>query len=290
MFYSPLRYPGGKAKLAPFMKLILDKLELENPTYIEPFAGGAGIALELLLNNRVDNVVINDYDKAIYSFWRAVLTENERFIDSIYRVPITIEEWTRQKEIYLNHNKKYSFELGFATFFLNRTNRSGIINGGIIGGNQQDGKWKIDARFNRENLANRVEKIGERKADIKLYYSDAVNFIVNYLPKYETKSFVYFDPPYYKKGKQLYKNFFEDKHHQMIEKYITENVKSKWIVTYDDVPEINEVYKKYIIKKFDLNYSASKSRVASEIMIFQDKNMCPTKEELKMHGIDINFR
>ena len=160
----------------------------------------------------------------------------------------------------------------------------------MIGGNQQNGKWKIDARFNREKLASRVEKIGERKADIKLYYSDVVNFIVNYLPKYENNAFVYFDPPYYKKGKQLYKNFFQNKHHQMIEKYITENVKSNWIVTYDDVPEIIEIYKKYKIKRFDLNYSASKNRIASEIMIFQNQDMCPTNEELALRDININLR
>lgn len=290
MIYSPLRYPGGKAKLAPFMGLMIDKINLANATYVEPFAGGAGIALDLLFNGVVENVVINDYDRAIYSFWRAVLTENERFIDSIYRVPVTTEEWFRQKEIYLNHNNKYSFELGFSTFFLNRTNRSGIIKGGMIGGNQQNGKWKIDARFNRENLASRVEKIGERKADIKLYYSDVVKFIVNYLPKYENNAFVYFDPPYYKKGRQLYKNFFQNKHHQMIEKYITENVKSNWIVTYDDVPEIIEIYKKYKIKRFDLNYSASKNRIASEIMIFQNQDMCPTNEELALRDININLR
>ena len=149
MYYSPLRYPGGKGKLAPFMELMIRKLNLQGGTYIEPFAGGAGIALDLLFNNLVSHIVINDYDKAVASFWKAVLTDNDRFIDKIYNVPLNISEWERQKNVVKLANR-YSFELGFATFYLNRTNRSGIINGGPIGGKQQDGDWKLDARLNRE--------------------------------------------------------------------------------------------------------------------------------------------
>jgi len=290
MFYSPLRYPGGKGKLAPFMELMIDKLRLRGGTYIEPFAGGAGIALHLLFNDVVNQVVINDYDKSIYSFWKAVLTENDRFVDTLINTQVSLDEWKKQKEIYLTQNKKYSFELGFATFFLNRTNRSGIINGGIIGGNEQSGKWKIDARFNKENLAKRITDIGERKKDIKLYYSDVIHFVDKYLPKYEDNSLVYFDPPYFNKGKELYKNFFEYKHHRIIEKYIADNVKCNWIITYDDTPEIVRIYDGYTTRKFDLSYSASKRRVASEIMIFRNEDMCPTMEELSGRKICMNFR
>lgn len=290
MFYSPLRYPGGKGKLAPFMVLLIDKLDLRGGTYIEPFAGGAGIALNLLFNEVVNQVVINDYDKSIYSFWKAVLTENDRFVDTMMNTEVTLDEWNKQKSIYLSRNRRYSFELGFATFFLNRTNRSGIINGGIIGGLEQAGKWKIDARFNKEDLANRILKIGSRKKDIKLYYSDVIHFIDNYLPKYEDNALVYFDPPYFNKGKQLYKNFFEYKHHRIIEQYIANNVNCNWVITYDDTPEIADLYDGYTTKRFDLNYSAAKSRVASELMIFQNEDMCPSLEELNERKICMNFR
>ena len=149
MYYSPLRYPGGKGKLAPFMRYMIKNLNIKGGAYIEPFAGGAGVALDLLFNDLVSHIVINDYDKAVASFWKAILTEKNRFIDAIYTVPLDINEWKKQKNI-LKTTKKYSFELGFAAFYLNRTNRSGIINGGPIGGMQQDGQWNLDARFNRE--------------------------------------------------------------------------------------------------------------------------------------------
>lgn len=151
MFYSPLRYPGGKGKLEPFMELLIRQTGHLGGTYVEPFAGGAGIALELLEKEIVNDIVINDLDKGIYSFWRAILSETDRFINDIRNVELTIDEWNRQRQVIDNCNR-YSYELGFATFYLNRTNRSGIIKGGVIGGTEQNGNWRMDARFNREAL------------------------------------------------------------------------------------------------------------------------------------------
>lgn len=156
---SPLRYPGGKSKLYDLMELLIINAGHKGGTYIEPFAGGAGIALKLLENKIVSRVVINDLDKGIYSFWRAILTENRRFIQKIKETPVTVNEWEKQRNILLYQNKKYSFDLGFAIFFLNRTNRSGIIKGGMIGGKAQNGIWKIDARYNKNDLIKRIEKI-----------------------------------------------------------------------------------------------------------------------------------
>ena len=135
---------------------------MKDCTYIEPFAGGAGVALYLLFEQKVSNVVINDFDKAIYSAWKAILEETDRFMELINCVPITLDEREHQKEIYLNNNKKYSFELGFAAFYLNRTNRSGILSAGPIGGYDQNGDYLIDARFNREALVDKIKRIKEK--------------------------------------------------------------------------------------------------------------------------------
>lgn len=289
MYYSPLRYPGGKGKLAPFMEYMIDKLELRGGTYIEPFAGGAGIALELLFNSVVDHIVINDYDRAVASFWRAVLNENERFIEQIMEVPISIEEWERQREV-LKTSTKYSFELGFATFFLNRTNRSGIINGGPIGGKKQEGEWKLDVRFNREALAERVAAIGKRKRDITVYNKDVNSLIVNYVKKYGDKTLIFFDPPYFGKGKQLYMNYFSLEDHKRIEKLISEHVNCNWMITYDNAPEIVRIYDGYEIRQYDLNYSVAQKRVASELIIFPSREICPTNADLLENNICINLR
>lgn len=290
MYYSPLRYPGGKGKLASFMEYMIDQLGHRGGTYIEPFAGGAGIAMELLLRNVVSRIVINDYDKAIWSFWKAILTETDRFVEEIRTVPLTVDEWQKQHEILVTQNDKYSFELGFAAFYLNRTNRSGIIKGGVIGGQEQAKDWKMDVRFKREELVTRIQRIAARKKDIKLYNKDVNSFIKNYVPLYEENALIYFDPPYFRKGQQLYMNFFNYKDHVRIEQEIREHVNCDWIITYDYEPQIEEIYHNYNLRLYDLNYSVSTKRKANELMIFKDGIFIPSDEELNSKKINIHIR
>ena len=290
MYYSPLRYPGGKGKLASFMEYMIDQLGHQGGTYIEPFAGGAGIAMELLLRNVVSRIVINDYDKAVWSFWKAILTETDRFVEEIRTVPLTVDEWQKQHKILVTQNDKYSFELGFAAFYLNRTNRSGIIKGGVIGGQEQAKDWKMDVRFKREELITRVQRIAARKKDIKLYNKDVNSFIKNYVPLYEENALIYFDPPYFRKGQQLYMNFFNYKDHVRIEQEIREHVNCDWIITYDYEPQIEEIYHNYNLRLYDLNYSVSTKRKANELMIFKDGIIIPSDEELNSKKINIHIR
>ena len=290
MYYSPLRYPGGKGKLASFMEYMIDQLGHQGGTYIEPFAGGAGIAMELLLRNVVSRIVINDYDKAVWSFWKAILTETDRFVEEIRTVPLTVDEWQKQHEILVTQNDKYSFELGFAAFYLNRTNRSGIIKGGVIGGQEHAKDWKMDVRFKREELVTRIQRIAARKKDIKLYNKDVNSFIKNYVPLYEENALIYFDPPYFRKGQQLYMNFFNYKDHVRIEQEIREHVNCDWIITYDYEPQIEEIYHNYNLRLYDLNYSVSTKRKANELMIFKDGIIIPSDEELNSKKINIHIR
>ena len=234
--------------------------------------------------------MINDLDKGIYSFWRAILSETDRFVEAVHEVPVSVEEWKRQREILLHADNKYSFELGFSTFYLNRTNRSGIINGGMIGGLEQNGGWKLDARFNKDNLINRILKIAKKKESIHLYNKDVVSLTKKYLPKYEKNAFVYFDPPYFKKGKQLYLNFFNEQDHVRIEEMIREFVNCDWVITYDDVPEIANIYVNHKLRRFDLNYSVAQKRKASEIIIFSNEDMIPDERCLEEHKVCINLR
>lgn len=289
MFFSPLRYPGGKGKLEPFMELLIKQTGHFGGTYVEPFAGGAGIALELLEKEIVNEIVINDLDKGIYSFWRAILTETNRFIDDIRNVELTVNEWNRQRQV-IDDCRRYSYELGFATFYMNRTNRSGIIKGGVIGGMEQAGIWKMNARFNREGLIERINKIAEKKRRIHLYNKDVNSFVLNYLPRYQQNAFVYFDPPYFEKGKQLYLNFFSYNDHVRIERMINDHVNCDWVITYDDVQEIADIYQNHILRRIDLNYSAAVKRKASEIIVFGHSDMIPTDIQLQQSGICVNLR
>ena len=290
MNYSPLRYPGGKSRLAPFIALLIEKSNVKNPIYVEPFAGGAGVALNLLLDSKVKEIVINDYDKAIYSVWRAILNETDSFVQLIETTPLTVEEWKKQKKVYTENCNKYSLELGFAAFYLNRTNRSGILsNAGPIGGYEQDGNYLIDARFNREELKRRVLAIARKKSSIHLYNKDIRIFIKKFLPIYQERAFVYFDPPYFNKGEALYKNFFSADDHQIIHDLICD-VDCPWIVTYDNVQEIREMYAEHTCRQYDLVYSVANNGTNSELMFLSNASMWPSDDELKKRKIQINLR
>ena len=285
---SPLRYPGGKSKLSPLLRYIINnKVENHISTYIEPFAGGAAVALDLLYSGTVDNIIINDYDKAIYSFWRAVINEPSRFIQAIQQCHISIEEWHRQKDIYNNQKSKYSFELGFATFFLNRTNRSGILSAGPIGGYDQNGNYLIDARFNKKRLISKIEKIVQYKKHIKVYNKDIRQFVKLIITNHQEDSFVYFDPPYFLKGKELYKNFFLPKDHQEIKETIVQELNCPWIMTYDDEETISKIYCDKYLKRYELMYSLANKGKSCELIIFSKKELCPSNNELATNKINI---
>lgn len=269
---SPLRYPGGKTQLFKFVNHIIVKNNIKDPIYVEPFAGGAGLALELLLKGMVDSIVINDFDPAIYSFWVSILNYTEDFIYLIETTPITIEEWKNQKNIY-NYNSLYNnpLKLGFATFFLNRTNRSGIIKGGPIN-REVNGKYPLDCRFNKKDLINKIRNISKFKDRIHLYNNDAVYFIKKVLPNFPSnRLFIFFDPPYYEQGKNLYTNFYSHDDHKELY-YTIKGIKdSHWITTYDFNKNIEELYKGLPTKVYQLQYSANKKRKEKEFLFHNIK-------------------
>lgn len=264
---SPLRYPGGKTFLSSFFDKIIKENGLKKITYIEPFAGGAGAALALLFLEKVESIVINDFDRAIYSFWKSAIFDSEKFIRKIRSTPVTIIEWKKQKAIYRNP-KSHRFDLGFATFFLNRTNMSGILDGGPIGGLNQEGKWKIDARFNKENLIGRLRQLALCKNKISVFNKDGFELIKEYLNKKNT--FIYLDPPYFEKGATLYLNHYQKEDHEALAKQLNKNPDTFWLLTYDNKKEIRSLYPNRKILNFSLNYSAYESRKGREIMILSD--------------------
>jgi len=268
-FNSPFRYPGGKSILSKTISKLLKDNNLYDSTYIEPYAGGAGAALNLLYTESVSEIVINDLDRAIYSAWYSILNHTEDFVKKIENTPITVDERIKQKDIYSNKNSSI-LDLGFATFFLNRTNRSGILNAGVIGGNQQLGKWKIDARFNKEKLIERIEKVSLYKDRIKLFNLDGIDLLKKY--RKENNFFIYLDPPYVNKGSVLYMNSFNIQDHKELANYIKENLSEKyWLVSYDNTRIIKELYNDFRIKEFSISYSAAKFQKGKEVFIFSDQ-------------------
>jgi len=263
---SPLRYPGGKSQLYPVVRDILRANDMVGATYVEPFAGGCGLALKLLFKGDVGRIVLNDFDVAIYAFWFSILNHTDGFCSMLADVPVTVDEWEKQKEIYKAHDITEILNLGFATFFLNRTNVSGVIKGGLIGGKKQNGNFKLDVRFVKGGLLQRIEKIAKHKEHISLYNLDAVEFIDSKLPKLKN-SFVNFDPPYVKKGSSLYKDAYsENEHRELSHKIASCNM--PWIVTYDICPLVKELYGAFKGTTLGINYSIGDIRNAKEYIYF----------------------
>lgn len=278
--YSPLRYPGGKTKFYDYVRELLRCNNMLGETYMEPFAGGAGLALKLLLNDDVKRIIINDYDTAIYSFWHSILYETDAFCELINTTPVTTEEWKKQRDIYMNHNGNISLDVGFSTFFLNRTNVSGVIKGGIIGGLEQQGAYKIDARYNGQNLISKILNIAEKREQIVLLNQDAKELLQPQQLRRYYKTFINLDPPYVKKGVQLYKNAFTDADHRELSELIS-NCNRKWIVTYDICPLVADLYQDFRSSYLDVTYSVRMSKKAQEYIFFSDNLELPDTIELR---------
>ncbi len=272
MYHTPLRYPGGKAKFAPKIKSIIENNDLHGH-YVEPYAGGAGVALDLLFNGVCTDIHINDLDLAIYHFWKSITEETEDFIRLVSKTDVTIEEWHKQKEI-LKQDDISPIERGFAAFFLNRTNRSGILKGGVIGGLQQLGNYKLDCRFNKEALIKRIQKIGSMNNKIHVYNQDTEKWLLEIDNLIPSNSLIYLDPPYYEKGQGLYRNFYNHQDHKSIKEKLIK-VKTPWVVSYDNNQNIRDIYQQYRQEEYILNYSASKKMKATEVIIYSDSIKLP---------------
>lgn len=281
IYKSPLRYPGGKQKIAPFIAEILEDNNLIGGHYVEPYAGGAGVAIELLLNGLISHIHLNDLSPAVFAFWHSIINETEEFCRRISRASLNIEEWKKQREIIRNPKETDRLDLGYAMFYLNRCNRSGIISGGVIGGLNQTGPWKMDARFPRVELIRRIEAIADKKRFIKLKNWDAEKFILNYLPKLPQKTLVYCDPPYFNKAEKLYQNHYTPVDHERISQTIQNNLQHPWIVSYDSNPTIMDHYRNRKSFIYALQYNAAKAYEGSEIFLFADTVKIPTKSSVK---------
>jgi len=261
---SPLRYPGGKTAYAPMLQRVIRDNGLDGCDYVEPFAGGAGAAISLLLSGRVKQIWLNDLDYSIYAFWKALLDNTEEFIARLKNIPISITEWHTQRNIYRSDCKDV-LERGFATFFLNRCNRSGILAANPIGGLHQNGSHAINARFKKEVLIKKILAISQFRKNIMLSNLDACDFLSNF-DHCNPKTLIYFDPPYYQKGSLLYMNYFTHNDHVKLSKRIRESPHA-WILSYDDRQEIRNLYKGIGTYTRGLRYTITNPSIGKELII-----------------------
>jgi DNA adenine methylase len=279
IFPTPFRYPGGKTKLSPYVSGIFVENNLLDGHYVEPYCGGSGLAFSLLFNGYARYLHLNDLDRSIYATWYCILNETEQLCRYIQDVSVNMAEWAKQKEVQRCKSTSDLFSLGVSTLFLNRANRSGVIGGGVIGGNDQQGNYKIDARFNKETLIAQIQKIAFYKRRIQLSNLDAKDFLLGPVSDLPLKTLINADPPYYVKGQALYKNSYKHDDHRELSDIIPA-LKQFWIVTYDNVEPIKSLYSQYTPLEFQLTYSVNKKYKGKEILIADPRLKLPHKEIL----------
>lgn len=263
---SPLRYPGGKAKLTEFLKEVMRFNDISECDYAEPYAGGCGLGLNLLLSGYISNLHINDFDRSVWAFWHAVLEETDELCSLVDSAKVDVENWLIQRDLQTAKDSLEPLTLGFSTFFLNRTNRSGIIHsGGCIGGLQQNGEYKIDCRFNKDDLIRRIRRIAKYKNRIKLTFRDAEEFLSG--KTFDQKTIVYIDPPYFEKGQMLYKNAYCSSDHSRLSKLFL-SLQNPYLITYDDTAGIRSLYQHREFRSVELQYSAQTKRMGKELLIW----------------------
>lgn len=276
---TPLRYPGGKTQMTPLVLDIMRANDLLQCIYCEPFAGGAGIACKLLLAGAVSEVFINDIDPAIHAFWYSLLHHTDDLCELIEQTPITIEEWHRQRAVQVKPPKSI-LKLGFSTLFLNRTNRSGILKGGVIGGFEQKGDYPLDCRFHRKNLIHKVRRLAVYRDQFRLSCQDARLYLRGTAAKLPAHSLVNIDPPYFNMGPELYTSFYTAKDHGALARAVRA-LKRPWLLTYDDAAEICALYAGMPGTRKSLNYTAQVKRVGVELLVVSPALKLPAQLQLR---------
>lgn len=277
--FTPLRYPGGKARFAPLIAEVLDTNGLSGGHYLEPYAGGAGAALVLLIDGAVSHIHINDADPAVSVFWRAAVSNSAGLIRMVAGEPVTMDAWHQWRAVMLGEIDATDLERGFATLFMNRTNRSGILKGGVIGGKAQNSVYKLDARFMRDEICSRLERIGTFSDAISVYEEDAYKLLIRCHQFLPSKSLVYLDPPYYVKGAGLYRNSYKHQDHEKIARLLASSkFRRPWIVSYDNADEIRTMYSYARSLTYGLNYTAQQRYIGSEVMFFSDRLAPPPNQ------------
>jgi DNA adenine methylase len=296
-YYTPLRYPGGKRRLVPVITSLLEANGLRDITYAEPYAGGMAVGLALLFEEYASTIHVNDLSRPVYAFWHTILNDTTEFCRKIEKTEVTISEWHRQRAVYEAKESADLSDLGFAALFLNRTNRSGIIAGGVIGGKEQAGAWSLDVRFNKAELIHRIRKIGRYSSRVHLYQRDALEFTNEVAPQLGANTFFFYDPPYIERGQDLYLNDYDLDDHRKLADHIV-LLDHPWIVTYDAAAVQHGLFSRQRRVMYDLSYVAQSRYDGREVLFLSDNLALPapwqpaspflmaiTQSGRRLHGI-----
>lgn len=282
-YLSPLRYPGGKARLARYLARVLASQSAVIDTYCEPYAGGAGAGLQLLSDGHVSRIIINDLNPGIAAFWRSAFYNTEALVELVSECAVNIDSWYEQRAIYLAADDHDDLTLGFATFFLNRTNRSGILSARPIGGLEQTGNWLIDARFNKPDLVSRIRNLKQFSSQVDVREERAVE-LVRTLNRRTKPVLLYVDPPYVVQGEELYMTDHSWNEHRRLEQVLTKSP-HPWILTYDTDDRTRILYREFRCLRFGISHTAQVQKVGREFMFFSRGLRVPDRFVMRDEGV-----
>jgi DNA adenine methylase len=234
---SPFRYPGGKTWLIPTVRQWLKQERKIAKELIEPFAGGAIVSLTAAFEKMAEHITMIEMDEEIAAVWEVILNgKNKWLADKIYSYDLT---HTNVKAELENPNKKLH-DIAFCTILKNRVFHGGILakGSGMIK-NGENGKG-ITSRWYPKTLRDRILAINYVKDKITFISGDAFEILEQNI---NNKSVYFFiDPPYTIAGKRLY-TYFDIDHERLFE--LTSQLQGKFMLTYDDTPEIRQLTNKY---------------------------------------------
>ena len=243
---SPLRYPGSKRRLVGYIRQALEMNKLRPTLYVEPFVGGASVALQLMQDGLVDRVILMDIDPWIASFWQTVFFDTEWLVEQIETIEVTLDRWQEFKQ----SNPATRRDRALTCFFLNRTSFSGILQAkvGPLGGRTQESQYKIDCRFMRGTLTKRIKQAAAHRDRVHAVWDCSWDEgftrirelqVQDELPQNGT--FYYLDPPFFKEAEALYRYYFVSEDHLALRDHLL-TMEDKWILSYDSAQDVEELY------------------------------------------------
>lgn len=245
---SPLRYPGAQRRLVPYIRSAIHYNDVEPTLFIEPFAGGASVAIQLLGEGTVEQIGLADKDKLVSAFWKVVFSEPEWLIDRVQEVEPSLELWKALKT-QVADGQLDLYQRAFACLYLNRTSFSGILHphAGPLGGYEQDSEHDIACRFSKDNIIDRIRRLGNLRNRVAFVWNKSWRGSITLIGDMQSRGsisddvFYYLDPPFFNKSEKLYQHSFGSSDHAQLRNQLT-LLDDNWLLSYDDCEKVWQYY------------------------------------------------
>lgn len=287
---SPLRYPGGKARMGAALTTIwetqMSPMDIE--IWSEPFAGGAGAGLHLLADNTISELWLTEKHPALAAFWRTAAHNGAELAASVRTTTPSMQLWRHAQEAVAAAEAGDTVddtELAFAALILNRCSRSGMVNAivGPMGGKHQSGRWTLQSRWYGEGIAERIDVVHRLGDRIRVMEGDGIEQIreLDGSVGIEDEMMLFVDPPYLVQGNRLYANGMTIDDHARLASALAGSA-CHWLLTYDGDDRVLDLYPTNRVLAYQIPNTVNRARIAEEyavlspaLMVADDMHLLP---------------